>query len=158
MSRMRAEGFTLVELLVVVALLSLVAGIAAPRLGALLHESSLSDEARFSYTLAQAVRQFAIMRGRDIRIEYINSVPARIRVIDHLSGRPVPEFSERVLPTGFSLLPTFTVSKSVTYNSRGEATWLPLIAAPYKIIIRAQNGQERHLLFHRAGRIMLVKP
>ncbi|MBS4054776.1 MAG: prepilin-type N-terminal cleavage/methylation domain-containing protein [Thermaerobacter sp.] len=158
MPRMQAGGFTLIEFLVVIALLGLIAGMAVPRVAATLLESSLVAEARYAHGQAQAVRQFAIVRGRDIRIEYINSVPARIRVIDHLSGSAVPEFDERVLPAGFSLLPLSPVSKSVTYNSRGEATWLPSVTAPNRIILRAPNGQERHLLFHSAGRIMLVKP
>lgn len=154
----RTDGYTLIETLVVVLLLAIVAGLTVPRLGATWVELSLISEARYAHAQAQGVRQHAIMRSSSIRIEYINSVPARIIVLDHLSGVALPEFTERTLPMGFSLLPVSPMSKTVIYNSRGEATWLPDVAAPNTIILRSPNGQERRLLFHSAGRIMLVKP
>ena len=152
------DGFTLVELLVVIALLLLLGGLAMPRVGGSLVEYRLISEARFAHAHAQAVRQYAIMRSRDTRIEYLNTAPARIWVRDHQSGAILPEFAERILPEGFALWPVGQTSKMVIYNSRGEASWIPSVSPPNRIIIRAPNGQERHLLFHRAGRIMLQKP
>jgi len=158
MSRKLTDGFTLLELLVVSALLLILAAVVLPRAGGALVELNLIAEARFAHAQAQSVRQHAIMRGRNIRVEYINSVPALIMVRDHQAGAALPEFPNRILPTGFALLPVTHSSKIVIFNSRGEATWIPSMTAPKRIVLRAPNGQERHLLFHNAGRIMLIKP
>jgi len=149
-------GFTLIELLVVVVLLVLVAAIAAPRLGATLLDLSLIAEARYAHSHAQAVRQFAIMRGSAVSIHYFSSAPARILVIDPQSGVAVSEFTERILPAGFRLEPVLHGSKVVTFNARGEATWHP--SAAQLIVIRAPHGQTRSLRFHSAGRIMFLNP
>ena len=146
MSRKLTNAFTLLELLVVIAVLLILAALVLPRANGALIEHRLIAEARLAHVQAQGVRQYSIMRSRDTRIEYINSVPARIRVRDHLSGVSLPEFAERILPTGFALWPVHDLSKMVIYNSRGEATWIPSGAPPNRIIIRAPNGQELSLI------------
>ena len=73
MPRMQAGGFTLIEFLVVIALLGLIAGMAVPRVSATLLDLSLIAEARYAHSHAQAVRQFAIMRGSAVSIHYFSS-------------------------------------------------------------------------------------
>jgi len=155
------RAFTLIETLVVVAILLIFVALAMPRVGNAWVELRLISEARHAHALAQATRQYAIMRGATAQISFANltNQPAAILVTDHSGTLPVPVFETHMLPIGFRFVYVGHQPKIVAFNSRGEADW-PFTSsnAPYRVILRAPNGQERHLLFHRAGRIMLQKP
>jgi len=159
--RSSGAGFTLIEVLAVTAVLLMVGSIGFSSMTSAWNEHLLIAQSRQAHSLVQAARAHAVMRSRSVRIEFVNAqAPATpyIAIFDPTSPDPIADFRPQHLPLGFQLLTVHATSKSVTYNSWGEASWLPSTGLTFRVIIRAPNGQERHLFFHRAGRIMLVKP
>jgi len=136
----------------VLAIVLLIGAMILPRMSHLIVSYTLDSAARRYLIDAQAIRQRAVVTGRVLRIEYISSVPALIRVLDGTTE--LTEFS-RTLPQGLTLEPLTHSTKWVQFDPRGEATW-ESGAPTYTIIIRASNNQRMELIFHRAGRIMLL--
>ncbi len=97
-----ARGFTLLELLVVVLIVGLFAGVAVLSLGVLGSDRELQREAERLRTLLDLVHEEALMQGRDFGVLFSAS-SYRFLIFDYQTGRwvtPVDDdiLRERTLP------------------------------------------------------------
>lgn len=85
MNNKKILGFTLTEFMVVVALVAIIAGIAAPSFASMIRENSARTQANELFALASYARTEAIKRQSDIRVA-ITSTEASGWKVQILSG------------------------------------------------------------------------
>ncbi|QYJ78174.1 pilus assembly FimT family protein [Shewanella acanthi] len=73
MSTKKIQGFTLTELMVVVAIVAIIAGIAAPSFAAMIRENTARTQANELLALANFARSEAIKRQSDIQVAITSS-------------------------------------------------------------------------------------
>ena len=114
------SGFTVIELMVVVVILSALAGIAIPTFSAWLPNYRLKGAARDVYSHIQAAKLEAIRQNTDISVTFqtapdryniAGAVPISVNLGDYGSGVNYDT------PTGFS-----NTFDTITYNQRGICT------------------------------------
>ncbi len=103
-NRGQAAGFTLIELIVVMALLSVTLALAAPQLGRFMTGRGVREEARRMVSLTRHARDEAIARGEAVQVWF-----------DPQSGRYgmkplLPEALSTVAPLEFTLREGLTMS------------------------------------------------
>ena len=81
----RAHGFTLLELLVVVVIVGLFAGVAVLSLGVLGSDRELEREAQRLSSLLELVHEEALMQGRDFGVLF-SATSYRFLIFDYQSG------------------------------------------------------------------------
>ena len=87
--RLRRSAFTLIELVLVAALLGLIAAIAAPRIGAMLPRVSLQTAARQIADDVRTAQAYAADRGRTVYLEYdLDESAVRLGAVDAKSVPP----------------------------------------------------------------------
>src|SRR5271157_2604832 len=103
---MRSEGFTLVEILVVVVIVAVVISLAVLSIGVTGRDSQLDEESRRIEGLVDLLHERAVLEGRDFGIlieptgyEFLVYDPARGR---WLTFNDEHEFRHRELPKGVS--------------------------------------------------------
>jgi general secretion pathway protein H len=103
---MRSNGFTLVEILVVVVIMAIVISLAVLSMGVTGRDSQLDEESRRIEGLVGLLHERALLEGRDFGLrveptayEFVVYVPARDRWERMNQER---EFRHRQLPTGIS--------------------------------------------------------
>jgi Tfp pilus assembly protein FimT len=150
--RGRQRGFTALELIAIVGILSVVALLAAPRVSDALINAQLQATVRQLAADAHHVRQLAIMRGATTRMDFLRLVdhPHQVRVYNELS-QEMTEY-RRVLPAGLSFV---NPSNNFTFNYLGEPIAFGSPTPNLTIWIRATNGRCMFLILSRAGRIRI---
>jgi type IV fimbrial biogenesis protein FimT len=88
----RERGFTLVELMVAIAILSVLAGVAMPRLGELLAVRRIQSVAHNLAADYRTVQTEAIRRNRIVEVAFTNSVPIAANTV---SAAPVTASAAR---------------------------------------------------------------
>ena len=140
-SRSRS-GFTLLELVLVLALLAVMAGVAAPGLAAFQGGLELRSGAMRVASALLRARMGALADG----------APWELRVIGPSSFEVGPEGSE----PGQEILPGGVVFARVT--SGGDVRFQPTGRADNATFTLARSGQEREVVVNQRGRISLRQP
>jgi len=150
--RSARAGFTVIELLAVVAILGVLALLAVPRVSSALVNAQLQSTVRLLASDAHFVRQLAIMRGANVRMDFLrpSGHPHQVRVFNE-QGVEMPQ-SRRVLPAGISFM---TPDENFTFNYLGEPIAFGNPTANSTIWIQASNGSSMFLILSLGGRIRI---
>lgn len=145
-------GFTAIELLAVVAILGVLALIAVPRVSSALINAQLQSTVRQLASDAHFVRQLAIMRGANTRMDFLrlSGHPHQVRVFNELAIEML-EY-RRVLPASISFM---TPDENFAFNYLGEPIAFGNPTANSTIWIQASNGSSMYLILSLAGRIRI---
>jgi len=146
------SGFTAIELIAVVSIIGVLALIAAPRVNDALITARLHSTVRLLAADAHHVRQLAIMRGANTRMDFLRIAghPHQVRVFNELAVE-MPEY-RRVMPAGLSFL---APDENFAFNYLGEPVAFGNPTPNSTITIQASNGQRLFLILSLAGRIRI---
>lgn len=145
------KGFTAIELLAVVAVLSVLAVIVVPRASSLLTDQRLQTTLRQLLADAQSVRQQAIMRGETMRMDFIrvSGGPHQVRV--YVESTELTE-QRRILPADI----TFQDSgMNFSFNYLGEPVAFGAPTGNKTVTVVAANGKKLYLVLSSAGRVRI---
>lgn len=92
--RHAVAGFTIVELIIVMAMLAIVAAMGLPRLGTTRYKADAA--AQLTRTLLQAAQRDAITRQSDVIVS-VDTATQRLRVVDDLNNNDTLDTGERVV-------------------------------------------------------------
>lgn len=147
----------MIEMLTVVGIIGIVALLAVPRVGSALQTAQLQATVRQLASDAHHVRQLAITRGANVRMEFLsltmhpNPTPVHQVRVYHEPSQEMTEY-RRVLPAGLSFGQPGT---NFTFNYLGEPVAFGSPTPNLTIWIRATNGRSMFLVLSRAGRIRI---
>lgn len=146
-NREAAAAFTLLELLLVMALLALMAGLAAPRLSATVRNRYLQEGAQDLMQLVQSARREAVQRGLKVRFmvdprrgEY----EIRLQNPEHSNELEFVDFDEgalsgvRTLPDGVSFVVKANSAQGQTMALDFEPTG---VGDPYTLEMKDRRGR-----------------
>lgn len=163
MRSQRNKGFTLVEVIIIMAVLSILVALAAPGISNLMDRNSVATQANKLMSNILVARSEAIKREQSIVIGQVGSWKDRYRVFVDLNGdnsyddtTEAPEITDTVTPDN-----TTTISGSgnfstyIRFNARGRAvippSFTPVVPASDFFTV-SKNGYTRYICFSATGR------
>ncbi len=161
----RNEGFTLVEVMIIVAVLSIMVALAAPGISNLMDKNAVTSQANELMSNILVARSEAIKRERSIVIRRVSGWKDRYRVFvdlnannDYDDATEKPIIVDNITPnnditiTGNGSFTTF-----IRFNSRGRAiipsgsTFSPVTPNNDYLTV-TKNGHTRYVCFSVTGR------
>lgn len=137
--RSRANGFSLIELMVVVAMVAILAGLAAPSFTEMLRNNRLAAASSALQVSLSLARSEAVKRGSDARV----TVAANITAGSWINGWTV--FADQTTTANLGLGPTVD-SASVAR--------LEVVGAPSGPVSVAQTGMLNYFSYNGQGRMI----
>lgn len=143
----RTRGFTLIEMMVTIAVLALVLGAATPALSQFVLSRRLSSGAEVLYAGAVLARSEAIKRNTTVLLEAEGSA---VRIVqDDAAQTPIRSFT---LPAGLQAARA-TVRFGAHGRTRPDGATLELVAAPPGGCVESATLQCPHVRVSAGGRI-----
>jgi prepilin-type N-terminal cleavage/methylation domain-containing protein len=136
----RQKGFSLVELLVLVAIIGILAGLSGTALMKWIPQANLKRAARTIVSMCQEAKIEAIKRNQSVRINCVD--PANTCAVQIVSGNTLRQFNLNDIRSGVHV----TSSVGSTFTSRGRAT-------ANTITVRNNAGQELRIVISPSGSI-----
>ena len=147
--RTRAEGFSLIELVIVVALIAVLAGLSVPAIEAGMQRYSLISASQQVVSTIRSARHQAIGRNATLRVRFDYPAAGQYQVLD---AADAAVGDVQYLPEGASF---GAVSGDLQINTSGRVTDLAGNPAAATIVVSNDDGQSRTITVSASGRVQL---
>ena len=149
MSRTGADGFTLVEILIVVMLVAIIAGAAAPQVADAIQRYSLTSAGQQVVTTIRSARQQAVGQNAVRRVRFNFPAVGQYQVLDSVDGAIG---DVQFLPAGTDF---GAVSGDIEITTSGRVTDLAGNPTTETIVVSNDDGQTRTITVSASGRVQL---
>jgi prepilin-type N-terminal cleavage/methylation domain-containing protein len=149
MIRTRLDGFSLVELMIVVGLIAVLAGVAAPQVAAGMRQYSLISATQEVASTIRAARYQAVGKNLTLRVRFNFPAANQYQVV---TAAGVAVGDVRLLPTGATF---FAVSDIVQINTSGRVTGVGGPAPVTIVVSNGDNTKNRTITVTASGRVQL---
>jgi len=150
MIRTRTDGFSLIELMIVVGLIAVLGGIAVPQVVAGMRVYSLISASQEVVSTIRAARAQAVGRNITLRVRFNFPAAGQYQIWDPIAGVGIGGVN--ILPNGASF---GGVSDTIVINTSGRVTG---VAGPAPVTIVVTNGDvsmDRTITVSASGRVQL---
>ena len=149
MIRTRTDGFSLVELMIVVGLVAVLAGVAVPAIGAGMRRYSLISASQQVVSTIRAARFQAVGRNTTLRVRFDHPAVGQYQVLDKLDAAVG---NVQFLPSGAAFS---TVSGDIEISTSGRVTPLAGVPTLATIILRNVDNQTSTVTVSSSGRVRM---
>jgi len=148
-TRIRSDGFSLIELLVVTGLIAVVAGAAIPSITAGMRRYSLITASQQVVSTIRAARHQAVGRNATLRVRFDHPATGQYQILD---AADAAVGDVQYLPQGASFS---TVSGDIEITTSGRMTDLAGVPTTETIVVSNVDGQTRTITVSASGRVQL---
>ena len=145
----RAGGFTLIELMVVLGLVSVVAGAAVPSIASGMRRYSLVSASQQVVGTIRSARHQAVGRNATLRVRFDYPANDQYQVLD---AADAAVGAVQYLPQGAAF---GTVSGDIQIDTSGRVTDLAGSPTTETIVVSNEDGQSRTITVSASGRVQL---
>ena len=149
MRRTGADGFTLIEILIVVGLIMIVAGAAVPTLADAIQRYSLITASQQVVSTIRGARHQAVGQNRILRVRFDFPAAGQYQVLD---AADAAVGDVQFLPTGALF---GAVSGDIQIITSGRVTDLAGNATTETIVVSNDDGETRTITVSASGRVQL---
>ena len=147
--RTRANGFSLIELLIVAGLIAVFAGVTAPAIASGMRRYSLITASHQVVSTIRSARHQAVGRNAILRVRFDHPAVGQYQMLD---AADAAVGDVQFLPAGASFS---TVSGDVQINTSGRVTPLAGVPTAATIVVSNNDGQSRTITVSASGRVQL---
>ena len=149
MIRTRADGFSLIELMIVAGLIAVLAGVAAPSIAAGMRRYSLITASQQVVSTIRAARFQAVGRNVTLRVRFNHPASGQYQVLD---AADAADGAVQFLPDGASF---GAVSGDLKITTSGRVTPLEGDPTTATIVVSNDDNQSRTITVSASGRVQL---
>jgi prepilin-type N-terminal cleavage/methylation domain-containing protein len=150
MLRRRAEGFSLIELMLVTAVVATIGAMAIPALAGGLRRYAMLNSIQQVASTVRSARVQAVGKNQALRVRFDSPAAAQYQILDTMDNAVG---AVQTLPAGIVFA---VVSSDLQFNPSGRVTAIPAGAPPVTITI--SNGtaaQNRTITVTSSGRVQV---
>ncbi|MHB8907504.1 MAG: GspH/FimT family pseudopilin [Syntrophales bacterium] len=153
MKTLKKNGFSLLELMIVIALMGIISAIAAPKLADYMAERRLRGAARMVMSDLMMARQRAVSQNNPFRVTF-NGDHRTYTILDDDNGNGISDPGEasetKDIRTDYYDVTISNASANPTFSSRGAATLATTVT-----LTSSRTGGSRYVKVASTGRVMI---
>lgn len=149
MTRTRADGFSLVEIMIVVGLVAVLAGMSAPAISAGMKRYSLISASQQVVSTIRAARYQAVGKNQTLRVRFNHPAAGQYQVLDSADAAVG---SIQYLPDGADF---GAVSDDLQIDTSGRVTGVTGVPPVTIVVTNGDEDQNRTITVSASGRVQL---